>query len=387
MQFSGTGGATPVRLDFNYNPTNQTTTITRSQNLGGSSPVSTSGYSYDLAGRMTNIVHQSTTMALATYAYAYDLANRLSSARINAAPATNYGYDDSGELLSAGAQAYGYDAAGNRNMIGYQTGPANQLQNDGTWTYTYDAENNISGKVNALGERVTYTYDQQNHLLTVDDTGGPNGTIHVSYLYDVFSNRIQQTEAVTPPAGTTTTTITNFAYDQGNVWADFSNGQLATRRLFGPNTDQLLARIDSSGNLGWYFADRQGSITMIVNGNVTQVADQLTYDAYGRIVVETTLANGDRYKWTGREWSQLTGLQYNRARYYDPATGKWTSEDRWGFAAGDSHLSRYVHNGPTNATDPSGRYLVMKNHDDAKAWTSFLVGYGIDSRQRAYTLP
>jgi RHS repeat-associated protein len=49
-----------------------------------------------------------------------------------------------------------------------------------------------------------------------------------------------------------------------------------------------------------------------------------------------------------------TGLQYNRARYYDSSTGRWMSQDPLGFDAGDSNLYRYVKNQPTVATDPSG---------------------------------
>ncbi len=47
-------------------------------------------------------------------------------------------------------------------------------------------------------------------------------------------------------------------------------------------------------------------------------------------------------------------MQYNRARYYDTATGRWISEDPERFGAGDTNLERYVGNGPTNATDPGG---------------------------------
>ena len=50
----------------------------------------------------------------------------------------------------------------------------------------------------------------------------------------------------------------------------------------------------------------------------------------------------------------MTGLQYNRARYYDPTTGRWTTEDPLGFAAGDTNLYRYVGDNPTNRVDPSG---------------------------------
>jgi hypothetical protein len=47
-------------------------------------------------------------------------------------------------------------------------------------------------------------------------------------------------------------------------------------------------------------------------------------------------------------------LYYNRARYLDPTTGRWTTQDPLGFAAGDANLYRYVGNTPTLATDPSG---------------------------------
>jgi hypothetical protein len=47
-------------------------------------------------------------------------------------------------------------------------------------------------------------------------------------------------------------------------------------------------------------------------------------------------------------------LQYNRARWYDPATQRWTSRDPIEFAAGDGNLYRYVGNDPADRTDPTG---------------------------------
>jgi hypothetical protein len=39
---------------------------------------------------------------------------------------------------------------------------------------------------------------------------------------------------------------------------------------------------------------------------------------------------------------------------YDPSVGRWLSQDPLLFGAGDDDLYRYVHNNPTNATDPTG---------------------------------
>ena len=70
--------------------------------------------------------------------------------------------------------------------------------------------------------------------------------------------------------------------------------------------------------------------------------DQITYDGYGNVLAETNPSFGDRYKFTAREFDSATGLQYNRARYYDPAIGRWTSQDPLGFDGGDANLYRYV---------------------------------------------
>jgi RHS repeat-associated protein len=87
--------------------------------------------------------------------------------------------------------------------------------------------------------------------------------------------------------------------------------------------------------------------------------DHLDYDGFGS-ATESQSSNGDRYKFTAREWDALMKLQYNRGRYYDPAVGRWVSQDPIGFDAGDSNLYRYLENNPTNGTDPTGldRYLI-----------------------------
>src|SRR5205085_3754204 len=64
-----------------------------------------------------------------------------------------------------------------------------------------------------------------------------------------------------------------------------------------------------------------------------------------------------------------------RARYYDSQTGRWTSEDPLGFAAGDGNLYRYVGNDPTVRTDPTGMFdndkvweILYRKNRTAAAW-------------------
>ncbi|NEZ65245.1 hypothetical protein D0962_21115 [Leptolyngbyaceae cyanobacterium CCMR0082] len=44
---------------------------------------------------------------------------------------------------------------------------------------------------------------------------------------------------------------------------------------------------------------------------------------------------------------------YYRARYYDPAVGRFISEDPLGFDAGDANLYRYVFNSPPTTPTPA----------------------------------
>ena len=53
-------------------------------------------------------------------------------------------------------------------------------------------------------------------------------------------------------------------------------------------------------------------------------------------------------------FDNATGLQNNLNRWYDPAVGRWLSQDPIGFDAGDGNLYRYVENAPTIEIDPTG---------------------------------
>ncbi|MBK9693454.1 MAG: RHS repeat-associated core domain-containing protein [Gemmatimonadetes bacterium] len=72
---------------------------------------------------------------------------------------------------------------------------------------------------------------------------------------------------------------------------------------------------------------------------------------WGDAVADTGLVV--RYHFAGREYDSESGLYYMRARYYDPALGRWISEDPIGIAGG-LNVYAYAGNDPVNLTDPSG---------------------------------
>ncbi|REK23906.1 MAG: RHS repeat-associated core domain-containing protein [Planctomycetota bacterium] len=107
------------------------------------------------------------------------------------------------------------------------------------------------------------------------------------------------------------------------------------------------------------------NVTALVDASTGLVVERYHYDSYGQVEflndVFASLGTqatqyGNDFLYTGRKLDSETGLMYYRARYYDPALGKFVQRDPIGYSAGDSNLYRYVGNSPVNAVDPSGMH-------------------------------
>ena len=70
---------------------------------------------------------------------------------------------------------------------------------------------------------------------------------------------------------------------------------------------------------------------------------------------------GNTLFYTGHEFDAATGLYYMRARYYDPALGRFMSRDPIGYLGG-INLYEYCGDRPINNTDPSGSTTVMNGN-------------------------
>jgi RHS repeat-associated protein len=361
-QFGGTG-MTQARIDPSYDNRNEMTGLSRYSDTAGTTLLGTSVIAFDDSGRQTAITHKNAAGAsLSYYNYGYDNADRVTSQTWNSGTTNGsaaYTYDVTNQLLTDSVATYKYDLNGNRTMTGYTTGTDNRLSSDGTWNYTYDSEGNLTQKTKIVGsETWTYGYDNLNHMTSVTQVIGGVTQLQVTYTYDVFNNRVLE---VKYKIGSGTTT-TRHAYIGQNVWADLdTTNNVLARYIYGDQADQPLARIVTGGTaagLSFYLTDHLGSVRDIMNSSQS-IVDHVDYDGYGNITLETGVAYGDQIKFTSREWDPDTGLQYNRARYFSPSRGSWTSQDPLRFAAEDSNLYRYVFNGPTNSADPSGEVLPI----------------------------
>jgi RHS repeat-associated protein len=114
------------------------------------------------------------------------------------------------------------------------------------------------------------------------------------------------------------------------------------------------------------------------------VTDTYSYTAFGELF-NPTGSTANSYLYTGQQFDALTGLYDLRARYYNPALGRFLSQDTYPVNFNNPvELNRYVYaaNNPTNLTDPTGHTAygergLLNFFSRQNATTLIKVGIGI----------
>jgi RHS repeat-associated protein len=327
---------------FSYDVLNRRTQMTRPNSV-------TTNYTYDNLSRLLTVLHQLSGSTIDGASYAVDNAgNRKTKTDNRTGTASNYGYDAIYELNSVTqgvntTESYTYDPVGNRlsNLAGsgWTYNSSNQLGSRTGDSYTYDPNGNTTSKTDSAG-MTTYAWDYENRLtsVTLPGQGG-----NVSYAYDPFGRRIKKASS----AGTSI-----YAYDYGNVIEETNAaGGAVARYSQGLSIDEHLAMLRSS-TTSYYEQDGLGTVTSLSNAGGT-LAQTYTFDSFGNQTASSgSLTNSFQY--TGREFDSEIGLYYNRARYYDPAAGRFLAEDPLGYGGDGSNFYAYVGNSPTGFTDIFG---------------------------------
>jgi RHS repeat-associated protein len=225
---------------------------------------------------------------------------------------------------------------------------------------TYDANGNTLS--DASGR--SFTWDFENRLVQAVVPGTSGGT--TTFKYDPFGRRIQKSG----PLGTV-----NYVYDGRNLLEELdASANLLARYTDSKSIDDPLSEIRSSMT-SYYNADGLQSVTSLSNTSSTLVSTY-AYDTFGNITNSTgTIVNAFRF--TGREFDAETGIYFYRARYFDPRSGRFISEDPSGFRGG-TNFYLYARNSPITLKDPLGLMACVQTplglicYDDHQPGTTTL---------------
>jgi RHS repeat-associated protein len=319
--------------------------------------------------------------------FAYDSASRLTEYDYgNAQVSELLSYDGLSQLTGRklGSWNQQYNCRPGGGYDGYPCSDTTQFQTSQDTAYVYDAGSNLdtlrSFKNDTVFATAKYTSGDR------DSTFGP-----YTFAHDLDGNRtaVSGARAATYVFGatgrllsvTSGATTLSFEYD--------AHGQLVHRRRNGASdryylwdNGQLIAELDSSGNnrvaeyvyypgatdaplalvtgavgarmIHYYQQDVTGNVlgTFSSSGAVEQT---LQYDPWGQVEqASSSLSDTTRLRWKGLLWQgDIAQLYYVRARWYDPVSRRFVSEDPLGLAAGMNQYT-FAGNDPINGSDPSG---------------------------------
>jgi RHS repeat-associated protein len=342
-------------------------------------------YTYDAVGNITHIedknipvVFFNNTKITGVSEYTYDAIYRLvnTTGRENEAALTFGGEDNwndapfrhqlnPGDPMAARnyTQQYQYDEVGNITQMKH-----NAAGNNWTRNYIYEAVNNrlMSTHIGDNGnpaDYTTYQYHPQHGFMTamphLEEIGwnfkeelvksirqkvNPgNGTAETTYFqYDGKGQRIRKITENSASAGAIPTKKEERIYIAGYEWYKKHSGtnaglereslslmdeghrfvMIETRNEVDDGTEQQLVSYQMHNHLG--------SAAMELD-DAAQVISYEEYHPYGTTAFQAN--NGaiksaaKRYRYTGMERDEETGLEYHSARYYLPWLGRWLSCD------------------------------------------------------------
>ena len=313
------------------------------ENDGPGGVIDSFRYTLDKAGNRTRVVENTGREV----DYLYDALDRLTEEKIADAVLGNrtidYTYDAVGNRLTMNDSAAGltsdtYDA---NDRLLTETLAAAVTQ------YKYDNNGDVLSQVQSATDQVFYNWDFDHRLAGESVTQGST-TQQIKNQYDADGNRVSQTVN-----GQKTLYLIDKNVPVAQLVEQYTpGGVIQASYVFG---NQIISE-RQNGATSYYHVDGLGSVRALTNASGV-VTDRYVYDAFGRMLSQTgTTANP--FLFAGQQSDGSSGLYYMRARYYDPAAGRFYGQDPVGATLQyPVSLDRYLYAGdnPVDRIDPSGQ--------------------------------
>lgn len=275
-------------------------------------------YTHNASGDCTTITSKGGQIALG-----YDLNHQLISIRYPDGHTVGYTLDANGNRMLT------WD---NEEEVAYNVNKLNQYTQVGGIAYQYDENGNLTGRIGTVGS-MEYEWDTDNHLTAVESNGK-----RIEYQYDTQGRLYQKN---------VDGSYTRYLWNQNSLVAEVDPyGNIVRRYIYGTDGNELIAVLSGDCTY-WVQQDASGSITGLTgaDGSILETA---TYDAYGNHLSASLMQANMGY--AGMLWDADAGLYYVKARWYDPALGRFISPDLIGTY---DTLSGVVYEPGTNYGDSS----------------------------------
>ena len=321
-------------------------------------------YGYDSLGHVESEVKPITSTSEHRRTFGYDRLGELTSLQLAQAQETcttppnvpEGDYGDICELEATPYKTYGfhYDSVYNLRREVDSTASVttsatlvspNRQSAWGSLSYGYDADGNRTSQTGGGGSAVAYHWTADGLLDTVTV-----GTVKLAYDYNAFGQLVRRSRAGTVER--------HFLWDRGQLLAELNGtaGARIAEFAYAPGVDAPLAMVAGSdtASMRYFHRDALGNVAALTDQSGT-VVQRLDYGPWGALEQITgTVADTNRLRWKGLLWEgDSTKLYYVRARWYDPVSRRFISEDPSGLAGGINQYA-FARNDPVGQSDPTG---------------------------------
>ena len=283
-----------------------------------------------------------------------------------------YLYDAVGNILQlqhaavGGSWTRGYHYATHDNRLLASSLPGDTVGVPATYsaTYAHDAHGNMT----AMPHLAAIDWDHADRMQHADLGGGGD----VYFQYDAAGNRVRKVRVNTSGTAANERVYLGAVelYRERAVDGPDQLGAIDVERQtlhIADDTGRIVmvetltidggSPVSSSANISRYqYGNHLGTVALELD-DAAAVISYEEFHPYGtsayRAVDSSIEVSAKRYRYTGKERDEETGLDHMGARHYAPWLGRWTSSDPIGIAGG-INVYAYAANGPTRFRDPSG---------------------------------